>query len=303
MDTTKSDSFQRLSLLKNGVLAPKRSFFTPFLACTNWKNQLNQANQLNITRFWWDSVHKLNFTIWVQKTQNRKSAAIFKVGRRRHLENQWNAVGRLCIARFWWNLIHRLKWTCWVQKEQNRKFVAIFKDGHRHQYEKKWNALSRLFIARFGGNLVHTLTRACWVQKTQNRKFYAILEDGRRRHLESQCNAVSGLFITRFWWNLVHRLGKTCRVQKAQSLGSRRHFGRWLPPPPSRKSKKCCELAIHLPISIKFGIHTEKVMQTSKTLTWKFAAVIYLISYTCYVKLCRVFWKTANIKCKKTIPF
>ena len=118
-----------------------------------------------IIRYWWNLVRRLNGTRWIQKTQNRKCAAIFQDGRRHFLENHWNALNQPFIAGFCWNLVHRLNETYWIQKTQNRKCAAIFQDGRRRYPENLWNGLIQPFIVRFWWNLVHRLMKTRCIQK------------------------------------------------------------------------------------------------------------------------------------------
>jgi hypothetical protein len=217
MSTTGSDSFLRLSRPQNVVLAPKRSFLTPNLASSRLKKPIKWVNLTFTARFRWNLIDRLKETCWVRKTQNRKSSANFKDGRRRHLENHWNALNRPFIARFRWNLIDRLKIKCWVRKTQNRTCGAIFKDGRRRHLQNQWNALNRPFIARFRWNLVHLLRETCWVQKTQNQKCSAIFHEGHRRNFEKHCMAVRRPLMTRLCWNLVHVLIKHAEFKKRKT--------------------------------------------------------------------------------------
>jgi hypothetical protein len=127
MSTTKFDGCQRSSSLEirgRGV-SPQKEPFHPLLAYLSCRTQLNWVNRTFIARFRTNFNHRLTTTYWVQKTQNRKCSAIFKDGRRRHLENQCSTVSGLLSTDF--DEIGYTYETCCYIKGQSRNFAAIFK--------------------------------------------------------------------------------------------------------------------------------------------------------------------------------
>jgi hypothetical protein len=68
--------------IKFGVLARKMSFFTPYFIVAESIGKIELTSHLLLEPpYQWNLVHRLRKTCRVQKTQNRKCAAIFKDSR------------------------------------------------------------------------------------------------------------------------------------------------------------------------------------------------------------------------------